>query len=201
MKFLPHWSALAAISILLSGITLATLVKLSNQRSVSTFGEVPDFSFVDQNGLPFTRSDLEGKIWIANFIFTKCAGNCPLMVTTMKLLAEGELPSNVKMVSFTVDPRNDTPSALHQYARLNLGNSDRWLLVTGEKDKIYRLSKEGFHLVVDDTRGTKLEPITHSNRFTLIDRTGKIRSYYDGTLAESATRILKDILYLVDEVD
>ena len=78
---------------------------------------------------------------------------------------------------------------------------DRWMFLTGERDELYKLSKEGFHLAVDDTIGTEIEPITHSTRFALVDGRGNIRGYYDGTAMETVAQLSQDVENLLSERD
>ena len=111
-----------------------------------------------------------------------------------------ELPESVRMVSFTVDPDRDTPEVLARYADRHGAEGDRWVFLTGEKEELYTLSKEGFHLAVDDTIGTEVEPITHSTRFALIGPSGKIRGYYAGTELNSVARLVADVEALLDEI-
>ncbi len=199
MARLPHWSSLAAIVIMLSGIAVTLALQFARPPALLEFGEVPEFTLIERSGRTFTRSDLDGQIWVADFIFTNCAGTCPMMTDKMKLL-QRELPESVRMVSFTVDPYRDTPEVLARYADRHGAEGDRWVFLTGEKEELYTLSKEGFHLAVDDTIETEVEPITHSTRFALVDPSGKIRGYYAGTESESVARLVADVEALLDEI-
>lgn len=196
---LPGSSSLIAILIAASSIVFAVVV----DRTVGgddplTFGKVPDFELVRSTGEPVTRADFEGRVWVASFIFTNCGGTCPMMTYQMGKL-DIALPEEVRLVSITVDPSRDTPEILAEYAESRGATSDRWYFLTGEREAIYTLAKEGFHLAVDDTIGTAVEPITHSSRFALVDRTGEIRTYYDGTSLESIDRIITDVGTLLAE--
>lgn len=196
MPQLPHWSSLAAIALVISGITIGFIVDSTNSRDpLNEFGIVPDFVLVERSGRTVTSNDLKGEIWIANLIFTHCAGTCPLMTVQMRALRDA-LPQGVRFVSITVDPDRDTPAVLAEYASLH-GAGPEWFFLTGGRDEIYRLAREGFHLAVDDTLGTDVEPITHSTRFVLVDRDGYIRNYYDGTSQESHALIADDLAELL----
>src|SRR5688572_30574634 len=78
--------------------------------------EVPEFRLVDQNGKPFTKKDLGGKVWIADFVFTQCAGPCPLMTLSMAELQKELAGSPIQFVSISVDPGRDKPEVLKKYA-------------------------------------------------------------------------------------
>jgi cytochrome oxidase Cu insertion factor (SCO1/SenC/PrrC family) len=160
------------------------------------YGEVPEFSLTDQNGQTVTRGDLAGKVWIADFIFTNCAGTCPMITATMHRL-QNALPKDVHLVSFSVDPARDTPEVLAEYARKTNADKQRWHFLTGEKDKLYDLSIKGFKLALDDTGGNEVEPITHSTRLVLVDQNGKIRGYYGGTDDEDMKKLFTDATELL----
>jgi protein SCO1/2 len=189
---LPHWSSLAAIAIALSSITFAIVLTKTAPEQVASFGTIPEFELIERSGRTVTLADLDNRIWVADFIFTNCAGTCPIMTYQMSKL-DRALPEEIVLVSFSVDPSRDTPEVLSAYADKNGIESDRWLFLTGERDELYNLAQQGFHLAVDDTIGTAVEPITHSSRFALIDRDGEIRGYYDGTSLESTDQIIADV--------
>jgi cytochrome oxidase Cu insertion factor (SCO1/SenC/PrrC family) len=155
------------------------------------YGQVPEFSLTDQEGETVTRGDLAGKVWIADFIFTNCAGTCPMITETMSRLQRA-LPKEVHLVSFSVDPARDTPEVLAEYAKKTSADRERWHFLTGDKNTLYDLSIKGFKLALDETTGTEVEPITHSTRLVLVDQEGKIRGYYGGTDEEDMKRLFTD---------
>jgi cytochrome oxidase Cu insertion factor (SCO1/SenC/PrrC family) len=127
---------------------------------------VPDFALIDQRGRPVRRSDLEGKVWIASFIFTSCPDECLLMTAEMALL-QSDLAhlADVRLVSITVDPERDTPAVLLQYGERYHADPTRWFLLTGDKHAIYRLASEGFRLgVVDPAEPSHSSPTKGSTR-------------------------------------
>lgn len=141
-------------------------------------GKVPPFRLTDQQGKPLGLADLRGKVWIADFIFTRCRGPCPVMSWEMKKLQD-DLPRGVYLVSISVDPEYDAPSILKRYASAYGADPERWKFLTGKEDAIYRLAREGLHM---DARKRKEETgwtITHDEHFALVDREGRIRGYYD----------------------
>jgi cytochrome oxidase Cu insertion factor (SCO1/SenC/PrrC family) len=167
-----------------------------NAQPEIDYGTVPDFSLTDQNGKIFTRADLNGKVWIADFIFTNCAGTCPMITSTMRRLQDA-LPSEINLVSFSVDPERDTPEVLAEYAMQAHADGTRWHFLTGDKDKLYDLSIKGFKLALEDTGGTAAEPITHSTRLVLIDKNGRIRGYYGGTEDAEMKKLFTDATALL----
>jgi protein SCO1/2 len=161
------------------------------EPALSKLYPVPDFSLTDQTDKTVTLAELKGKVWVADFIFTSCGGTCPAMTDQMRKLQEA-LPSDIRMVSFTVDPVRDTPKALAAYAAEHGANRDRWLFLTGDKQALYDLCVKGFKLPLDDEGGTPVEPIAHSTRFVLVDRQGVIRGYYSGIEDPDLARLATD---------
>lgn len=159
---------------------------------------IPEFTLIERSGDPFHSTSLTGKVWIADFFFASCPGVCPLLSARMAAVqAAFAGDDRVRFISITTDPANDTPQVLRGYAsRFRAG--PQWFFLTGKKDDIWKLSHDGFKLVIADSPG-EAEPITHATRLALIDRTGTARGFYDGTGGESADRIIADIRRLLAE--
>ena len=171
---------------------LPRLLSGSRQAALPVYGDVPAFTLVDQQGQAVSRDTLRGSVWVADFIFTRCAGQCPMMAAQMAQLA-AQLPprSGVRLVSFTVDPVWDTPDALARYAQAH-PSSSAWSFLTGEEATIRRLCREGFHLAFSE-QGTDAEPLTHSTRLVLVDRQGRIRGSYDATDEAAMHQLGRDL--------
>lgn len=168
------------------------------RRTIADYGTVPEFRLTNQNGQPFGSAELKGKIWIADFIFTSCPGPCPLISSRM---AETQRPlekSDVHLVSFTVDPENDTPDVLRDYAQRLHAREGRWDFLTGSRDAIYDLTMHGFKLAVAADGDVVGQPV-HSTKAVLVDRRGKIRGYYDITAPDGVTTLLADTNHLLRE--
>jgi protein SCO1/2 len=184
---------------LITGIVIVAFLNLRmrTQRSASAplpeYGALPAFALTERSGKPLTLSELAGNIWIADFIFTHCAGPCPLMTTRMARLEQSlkALP-DVRLVSFTVDPARDTPQVLAKYADDYGASRDRWFFLTGEQATIYSLATNGFRLAVIENADGTSQP-DHSTRFVLVDRRARIRGYYDGLEEEPMKKLLADI--------
>ena len=161
------------------------------------YGRLPEFSLVDQDRRPLSRSMLEGSVWIADFIFTRCAGQCPLMSAQMATL-QARVEPPIRLLSMTVDPLHDTPEALAAYARHYGAEAGRWSFLTGNPEAIRALARDGFHLAISD-EGTPEEPVTHSVRFALVDQTGHVRGSYEATDAQAMARLITDARALLHE--
>ena len=142
---------------------------------------VPEFTLVERSGRPATLAALRGHPWIADFIFTRCAGVCPAMTVRMKALRGRLAGTPVRFVTFSVDPVTDTPEVLARYADAAGADGD-WWFVTGAKRDLHALSTEGFKLAAMENapgQETADGPFLHSSKFVLVDAEGAIRGYYD----------------------
>jgi protein SCO1/2 len=173
-------------------------VRALAQRTVSSYGAVPNFELVNQEGQPFGSAQLAGKIWIADFIYTSCPGPCPMISTRMSELQKPLEKTDVHLVSFSVDPTRDTPEVLRSYAEKLHTEPKRWDFLTGPKSVIYDLSHNGFKLAVSDGSNEARIPV-HSTRMVLVDRRGEIRGYYEATEADAVTKLLADTSHLLRE--
>ena len=172
-------------------------------QTLPVFGKVPDFALIQANGKPFTNADLRGKVWIADFIFTHCSGVCPLMSAKMSALThEFEKNPGMRFVSFSVDPEHDTPEILAKYAERFKAPPDRWFFLTGDKEQIFKLSIQHFHLGVEDISPEEREAldqsVRHSAKVVLVDRQGQIRGYYDTDEQSNSTKLINDARLLLE---
>ena len=201
------WSAfvwkttLILIPIITAGLLLwlrHVEVRALAQRTVSSYGTVPNFELVNQDGQRFGSAQLAGKIWIADFIYTSCPGPCPMISTRMSELQKPLEKTDVHLVSFSVDPEKDTPDVLRGYAEKLHAEPKRWDFLTGRKSAIYNLSHNDFKLAVSDGSDEAGIPV-HSTRMVLVDRHGAIRGYYEATDADAVTKLLADTSHLLRE--
>jgi cytochrome oxidase Cu insertion factor (SCO1/SenC/PrrC family) len=170
---------------------------LSN-RPLPSYGTVPNFELVNQDSQSFGSQQLAGKIWIADFIFTTCRGPCPIISTRMSELQKPLEKSDVHFVSFSVDPETDTPEVLRAYADKLRKEPLRWDFLTGSRDSIASISRDGFKLGFSEGEDPGSGPV-HSTRFALVDRRGTIRGYYDALAPDGVTKLLADTNHLLRE--
>ena len=181
-----------------SPIVMLTPPKQAGAADLQRYWQVPDFSLTERSGAAVTLADLKGKVWVADFFYSTCPGPCPMMTSRLseihkQLAGEGD----VRVVSISTDPTKDTPEVLQAYAK-NFGASDRWLFLTGDKDAIFSLAQQGFKLSVTEDPAAA-EPITHSTKLVLVDRTGTVRGLYEGVGEDDSDRLVKDIQRLLAE--
>ena len=194
-----HW--------VLMGLALAALaawgLRLWNLRPSDLLQKpvrkAPDFSFTDRSGRKVSNADVRGKVWVADFIFTGCAGTCPLLSGQLKRLQE-EWKGNpgFGLVSFTVDPKRDTVEALRKYAANLQADEKQWFFLTGEKKDLFKAAQEGFQVTAkDDPQGAPGFEFIHTTRMALVDPRGMIRGYYDGQEEEDMKKLRKDVRFLM----
>ena len=164
--------------------------------TLPTLGVVPAFSLTERAGTALTQDDLRGKVWVADFIFTRCPDVCPVLTSRMRDLQKtlDAKRADVTLVSISVDPGYDTPEVLRAYATAH-GAGPGWHFVTGPRDAIARLLRDGFHVAFADD-GPATGPITHSDRFVLVDAELRIRGYYHGSDPEDLARLADDARHL-----
>lgn len=162
---------------------------------LEVFGDIPQFDLIAQDGRPFHSQVLAGKIWVADFIYTTCPGPCPRMTSQMREVQDAvlKIPDDVRLVSFTVDPANDTPPVLTAYAKTHGASESIWYFLTGPVPTLQMLDREAFKL--GDINAT----MQHSTRFVLVDRQGRIRGYYDTSDPAAIPKVISDIYALAAE--
>jgi len=151
------------------------------REELPVLGTLPAFTLVDQQGKPFGSDALRGTVWVADFVFTRCPDVCPALTARMRSLQD-RLPAGedgVRLVSISVDPEHDTPAKLAAYAQ-RFGAGRGWVFLTGRRDDVAALLRDGFKVAWADG-GPPSSPITHSDRFVLVDRDLRIRGYFHGT--------------------
>ncbi len=161
---------------------------------------IPDFEFVNQNGETITKETYKDKIYIADFFFTTCSGICPRLTKNMRKLQEVfKDDAEVLLLSHSVMPWVDSVAILKDYAIANKINAKKWNLVTGNKDEIYALARTAYFADEDFVKTQDESDFIHTENFILIDKKGRIRGVYNGTLAIETERILRHINILKKE--
>jgi protein SCO1 len=193
---------LLAASISLMLISLGGLLWLNLRLTGKSFfgttplpvlAQLPDFSLLERSGQKLGLADLRGKVWIADFIFTRCPGPCPRMSSRMAVLQSNLRDEGLRLVSISVDPEFDTQEVLAKYAARYQAEEERWFFVTGDKTAIHHLAKSGFLVGgVDDVT-------LHTTRFVLVDRQGRVRGYYSSSEEDELRKLQNDARALLRE--
>lgn len=157
--------------------------------------EFKPFTFTDQNGESFGLEDLEGKWWIADTVFTKCTTICLPMTTNMSVLQDkiAEEDIDAELVSFTVDPENDTPDVLKEYGKEYDADGSNWHFLTGYDFKtIKKISIKTFRQLLEEAAPGD-DQVTHGIRFFLVDPDGEVVKSYDGQYPKNMNEIVDDL--------
>jgi protein SCO1/2 len=176
-------------------LVITYLTKESNSNSgLPVLGTIPEFYFTDSQDKIISRADLDGKVWVADFIFTTCTMACPVLTGNMNLVhKEFQNNDNVRIVSISVYPEYDTPEVLKKYASQYDANTNRWHFLTGPEENVQDVIKNGFKM------GDYEDIIFHSEKFALVDQKGRLRGYYSGMQTEDVARLKKDMKKLLKE--
>ncbi len=145
---------------------------------------VEDFTLTERSGKTRTKTDLLGRPWVACFVFTRCAGPCPLVTSQMKQLQEMFGTRGPQLVTLTVDPAHDTPEILARYAETWGADPEHWWFLTGDQSAIFGLIHRSFRMPVQETLGEDRKPgfeVIHSTNMMLVDAKGRIVGKFNAT--------------------
>lgn len=164
------------------------------------YHQIPPFSFFNQDGKIITREDLKGKIHVADFFFTSCPTICPKLTSQLKRLQAELKDTDITILSFTVDPRRDSIARLKEYTEKNAINTNNWHLLTGDKEEIYNLGRNGYFLsAMEDEKAAG--GFLHSEIIVLVDKELRIRGLYEGTSTDEVNKLINDIKKLHQEYE
>ena len=160
---------------------------------------IADFKLINQNGDTITNNEYEGKIYIADFFFTRCQNICIAMAYNMSELQEYyKNEDDILFLSHSVTPEIDSISVIKEYAN-NKGVIDgKWNVTTGRKKHIYELARKSYFAVLDEGNGDENDFI-HTEQFILIDKERRIRGFYDGTDKNEMKKLKEDVVLLKEE--
>jgi protein SCO1/2 len=180
------WGGLLLTGATLSlGFLLVTLrMEAALTKPLPIYGQVADFALTDQNGRTVSLTDLRGKVWVADIIFTRCAGPCLKMTRQMRELEQALPPgSQARLVTLTTDPDYDTPTVLKTYAERFSADSDRWQFLSGTKKQIATLAIDSLKLTAIEKKPEERESaqdlFVHSTIFVLVDKHGQLRGVFE----------------------
>jgi cytochrome oxidase Cu insertion factor (SCO1/SenC/PrrC family) len=182
------WSGLALVGLTLVGAFLLARHGLLGSRGkpLPVIDRIADFTLTNQNGQAVSLADLRGQVWVADIIFTRCAGPCPEMTRQMKELQNALPPdSPVKLVTLTTDPDFDTPPVLKLYAERFGADLHRWMFLTGTKQAIAKLAIDSLKLTaLPKAPAERLSPadlFVHSTIFVVADKQARLRGVFETT--------------------
>ena len=159
---------------------------------------IRDWTYVDQLNRPISNADLRGKVHVVDFFFTSCPTICPKVKGQMlRLEEEFANEPDFALISFTVDPKRDTPERMKEYAeKLGITDMDRWRFIHGDKFEIYDLDQD--YLSIAEENANAPGGFDHSGYIVLVDHQGYVRSYASGLQPEEVDYLIKDIRLLLN---
>lgn len=184
-----HWGVWGGLTLVILAIGFAYVREQranpgSNESSpalpLPIYSTVGDFSLTNQLGQPVGLNSLKGKVWLADIIFTRCAGPCPLMTRRMARLQEKFAEwDEVRFVTLTTDPLHDTPEVMGRFAKKFGAKPVRWEFLTGDKKEIIRMAVGGLKLITQEKpeaeQSNPEDLFIHTTIFVAVDRQGRVR--------------------------
>lgn len=192
------------VLVLVSAVVAAAIswIRGPAEEGLPELYPMPAFRLQSDRGEAFGRDDVAGKVVVANFIFTRCPTVCPSLTAKMASLQKRILPEEkVHFLSFSVDPKHDTPQVLAEYGKGFDQDPFRWTFLTGDVKEITRAVEEGFKIGMKGADEPDADPfdIVHGEHFVLVDASGTIRGYYSND-PDSMDRLVRDARRLLREV-
>lgn len=182
--------------LLTGALALAATFGCRRASDLPALGSVGTFSLSDQAGRPVTAETMRGQVWAAAFFFTRCPTVCPRITRRMRDLQQAAAKAAVplQLVSFSVDPDNDTPEVLTAYAKEHGADLATWRFLTGDLEVVRKTSEQGFKLALDGkaTPGAEHLGLFHGSHLVLVDGAGQIRGYYRTSEDSQMTQLLGD---------
>ncbi|QDT40883.1 hypothetical protein Pan241w_09420 [Gimesia alba] len=163
---------------------------------------IEDFSLTERSGKTVTKKDLLGKPWVACFVFTRCAGPCPRVSGQFYQLQKDLKDLDFKLVTITVDPKNDTPEVLTQYAESVGADPEKWLFLTGDQKDIFHLIEKSFLMPVQENTGPARKPgfeVIHTTNVMLVDKNGRVLGKYNAVNDEELAALRKAVRKLIED--
>jgi protein SCO1/2 len=196
------WLALLAIP---AAWPLIWSLKTPVPPKLPVLATLPTFRLTDQAGRPFGTQELEGRAWVASFIFTRCATICPAITTRMTRIQARtrNLGSAFHLVSFSVDPEFDTPERLQAYAQAHRASPRLWSFLTGPEAEVKEAVVNGLKVAMGREQGAdgRFDGIFHGSHLVLVDQRGRVRGYYDSDDPEVVDRVTRDAGLLANRGD
>ena len=179
--FTPHWIA-------------------PDDDTLTSFHKISSFSFINQDGQNITEKSFKDKIYVADFFFTSCPGICPKMTANMNILQEEFLKDDeVILLSHSVTPEKDSVAVLKRYAEAKGVVSNKWHLVTGSQQEIYKLGRKDYFVEEDLGTEKDVDDFLHTENFVLVDKNRHIRGIYNGLNKIAINQLIADIKMLKEE--
>lgn len=198
-KIIRHWAFWVVFLFLGFAYPIYRSLNRVLPAELPIIAQVPEFTLTSENNKPFGSKDLKDRVYLANFVFSKCPSICPKMLKDMEVVQNRVRGTGhkVAIVTFTVDPENDKPHVLFDLARKHNASPFTWTFLTSDdKEALFKLYKEGFKVAADQNP-TNLFDIAHSQKIVLVDGANRIRGYYAFD-KDSVNQLMIDVGLLIN---
>jgi protein SCO1/2 len=198
------WPALIFAVLAIGIVFVRSQIEQAQLPDLRPIAQVPEFTLTNQDGRAVSLADLRGNVWVADIIFTRCAGPCPRMTQHMSEL-QAVLPaqSDVKLVTLTTDPAADRPEVLKRYGERFKANFDRWTFLTGSKEGIARVAVDGLKLAAiekkPEERESERDLFIHSELMVFVDKQGRLRGSVESYDPKMKSKVLAAVKQLLRE--
>lgn len=199
------WAGLALIVVTL--LLAVALAGLNLRRAIGTplpvYNSVADFVLTNQNGRAVSLADMKGNVWVADIIFTRCAGPCPRVTKQMRelQLRLRAANANALLVTLTTDPAFDTPPVMKKYAERFQADQGNWLFLTGTKEQIAKLAVDSLKLTaVEKPAAERTSPedlFIHTNMFVVVDKQGRLRGVVQNSSTDNPAQVQGQLISMV----
>ena len=163
-----------------------------NTNRLPVISRVEPFALTNQHNAVITHTQLRGKPWLADIIFTRCPTFCPVLTQTMSQLRPN-LPAELNYVTLTTDPAHDTPEILKAFATTHGSDEANWHFLTGPKPDLMKLAVDNLKLtalpVEPEKQTSPNDLFVHSRLIMLVDAQGRVRKHFE----YDAPELLKNI--------
>jgi protein SCO1 len=181
-------------------VVVPTLMCRKEARDIPLIGQVTPFELVDERGQVFTHEAFRGHVTVVSFVFTRCDTVCPVIAMKLQRIQDKTFDhgGRIKLLSFTVDPKHDTPERLAAFAERYQAKPDRWRFVTGAPDKVHAVVEGPFmsSMMRLPDRPTGAPDVAHAGYFLLVDANLGIRGPYDSNRIDELDQMLADARHL-----
>jgi protein SCO1 len=194
-------AAFSMITILAVGIFWILSGFFERKIELPVFGEpghrAGSFSFINQDGKPITEKSVQNKVRVAEYFFTSCPSICPMMNRNLKEVYEKfKQNPDFMILSHTVDPEKDSVPVLKAYANRLDAMAPGWQFLTGDKNALYISAVKDYLLSAADSGSSQF---IHTQYVALLDKSGRIRGFYDMTSKATVLSLSTDIQQLLKD--
>ena len=156
------------------------------------YHKISDFKFIDQDSNIITNNTFKDKIYVVDVFFTSCPTICPKVKKQMlRIYDKYQKNDRVSLISHSIDTRRDSVPRLKDYANKLEIETEKWHLVTGEKEKIYDMADEYFLVALEDPSAEG--GYDHSGTIILVDENRLVRAHANGLVPKEVDKFMRDM--------